>query len=149
MSMVTLRTERHSEVVYFTSGYNRSNTGVGGIGDPGITANDSLNEVIRKLDRLQAGGTDCSLPMQYAMAKNRNVDYFIVYTDNETGYVNPSKVLREYRSKSGRRDAALVVVGMIANKFSIADPTDPRMLDVVGFDSSAPAAMNAFIRGEI
>lgn len=32
----------------------------------------------------------------------------------------------------------LVVVGMVSNGFSIADPDDAGMLDVVGFDAAAP-----------
>jgi 60 kDa SS-A/Ro ribonucleoprotein len=42
--------------------------------------------------------------------------------------------------------AKLVVVGMVSNRFSIADPDDGGMLDVVGFDTSAPALMADFIR---
>jgi len=36
---------------------------------------------------------------------------------------------------------------MIANQFTIADPTDGGMLDVVGFDSAAPELMSEFARG--
>jgi 60 kDa SS-A/Ro ribonucleoprotein len=41
----------------------------------------------------------------------------------------------------------LVVVGMVANKFTIADPNDVGMMDVVGFDASAPALIADFGRG--
>ncbi|MBT9556825.1 MAG: hypothetical protein IV100_12395 [Myxococcales bacterium] len=43
--------------------------------------------------------------------------------------------------------AKLIVALMVANGFTIADPADGGMLDVVGFDASAPAAMAAFARG--
>ena len=46
-------------------------------------------------------------------------------------------------------DARLVVVGMVSNGFSIADPTDPGMLDVVGFDTATPQLISDFARGEI
>jgi 60 kDa SS-A/Ro ribonucleoprotein len=39
------------------------------------------------------------------------------------------------------------VVGMVSNGFSIADPSDGGMLDVVGFDAAAPAVIADFIRG--
>jgi len=42
--------------------------------------------------------------------------------------------------------AKLVVVGMVSNGFSIADPSDAGMLDVVGFDAAAPAMIADFIR---
>jgi 60 kDa SS-A/Ro ribonucleoprotein len=34
---------------------------------------------------------------------------------------------------------------MLSNKFSIADPKDAGMLDIVGFDSAAPALMSDFV----
>jgi 60 kDa SS-A/Ro ribonucleoprotein len=36
---------------------------------------------------------------------------------------------------------------LVSNGFSIADPDDAGMLDVVGFDTAAPAAIADFIRG--
>ena len=42
--------------------------------------------------------------------------------------------------------AKLVVVGLVSNGFSIADPDDAGMLDVVGFDTAAPAVIADFIR---
>jgi 60 kDa SS-A/Ro ribonucleoprotein len=38
---------------------------------------------------------------------------------------------------------------MLANKFSIADPLDAGMLDVVGFDTSAPQLMSDFAAGTL
>ena len=43
--------------------------------------------------------------------------------------------------------AKLIVVGMVANEFTIADPDDAGMLDVVGFDTAAPAIMHDFVMG--
>jgi 60 kDa SS-A/Ro ribonucleoprotein len=43
----------------------------------------------------------------------------------------------------------LVVVGMTANRFSIADPRDAGMLDVVGFDSAAPGLIADFSAGRV
>ena len=94
------------------------------------------------------GGTDCALPMLHAMEKGLKVDAFVVYTDSETwaGKIHPVQALREYRTKTGI-PAKLVVVGMVSNGFSIADPNDGGMLDVVGFDAAAPAVIADFIRG--
>jgi 60 kDa SS-A/Ro ribonucleoprotein len=38
---------------------------------------------------------------------------------------------------------------MASNGFSIADPSDPGMLDVVGFDASAPQVMADFAAGRV
>lgn len=42
--------------------------------------------------------------------------------------------------------AKLVVVGMVSNIFSIADPYDSGMMDVVGFDTAVPQLMSDFVR---
>jgi 60 kDa SS-A/Ro ribonucleoprotein len=53
--------------------------------------------------------------------------------------------LQRYRRSSGI-PAKLVVVGMTATGFSIADPNDAGMLDVVGFDTSTPSLIAEFSR---
>jgi 60 kDa SS-A/Ro ribonucleoprotein len=69
----------------------------------------------------------------------------VVYTDSETwfGQVHPAEALRRYRQQMGI-SAKLIVVGMVANGFSIADAKDGGMLDVVGFDTAAPQVMRDF-----
>jgi 60 kDa SS-A/Ro ribonucleoprotein len=42
-----------------------------------------------------------------------------------------------------------VVVGMVSNGFSIADPADQGMLDVVGFDTTTPQLISDFARGAL
>jgi 60 kDa SS-A/Ro ribonucleoprotein len=39
------------------------------------------------------------------------------------------------------------VVGMTATQFSIADPSDNGMLDLCGFDTTAPSVMSEFAKG--
>ncbi len=55
------------------------------------------------------------------------------------------QALRQYRAQTGIA-AKLVVVGMVSNGFSIADPDDAGMLDVIGFDTATPSLMADFIR---
>ena len=107
-----------------------------------------LDTVMQTMDRIGFGGTDCSLPMVYAKNEGIDVDTFIVYTDNETwaGRIHPYQALRGYRDKTGI-PAKLIVVGMTATKFSIADPTDAGMLDVVGFSTDTPQVMSDFAKG--
>lgn len=59
------------------------------------------------------------------------------------GAVHPAQTLREYRERTGIA-AKLVVVGMVSNGFSIADPDDAGMLDVVGFDTAVPRVLAGF-----
>ena len=46
-------------------------------------------------------------------------------------------------------DARLVVVAMTATRNTIADPADPKQLDVSGFDSAVPALLADFSRGDL
>jgi 60 kDa SS-A/Ro ribonucleoprotein len=62
--------------------------------------------------------------------------------------MHPVQALRLYREKTGI-PARLVVVGMTSNGFSIADPSDSGMLDVVGFDTNTPQVISDFVRGEL
>jgi 60 kDa SS-A/Ro ribonucleoprotein len=85
--------------------------------------------------------------MLYATEKRLTVDAFVVMTDNETwaGTIHPVEARRDYRKTTGIA-AKLVVVGMTSTGFSIADPNDGGMLDVVGFDAAAPAVIADFLR---
>lgn len=106
-----------------------------------------LDDVIRITNNLPFNRTDCALPMTYALEKRIEVDAFVVYTDNETwcGTTHPVQALQEYRRKMGI-PAKLIVVAMEGNNFSIADPSDAGMLDVVGFDSATPQLISNFIK---
>ena len=113
-----------------------------------ISPRRRLDDALAAVDAIPMGGTDCALPMLYATERKLAVDTFVVYTDNETwaGKVHPHQALRRYRERSGI-NARLIVVGMTATGFSIADPDDPGMLDVVGFDAAVPNLISEFSRG--
>lgn len=110
-----------------------------------ISPRERLDDVVQTVSKLPFGGTNCALPMMYALEKRLEVDLFVVYTDNETwaGRIHPSQALEEYRRKMGIA-SKLAVVGMSSTGFSIADPSDPGMMDFVGFDTSTPNALSEF-----
>ena len=64
------------------------------------------------------------------------------------GDVHAAQALRDYRRASGI-DTRLVVVSMVSNGFTIADPNDKGMLDVVGFDTATPQLISDFARGAL
>ncbi len=112
-----------------------------------ISPKQRLDDILKKIDNLEWGDTDCALPILYADKYNIPVDIFIIYTDNETwaGKIHPFQALQLYRRKTGI-PAKLVVVGMTATDFSIADPNDFGMMDVVGFDTVAPQLITDFAK---
>ncbi|XP_046843890.1 60 kDa SS-A/Ro ribonucleoprotein-like isoform X2 [Xenia sp. Carnegie-2017] len=136
MSMVTARTESKHLFVAFS--YK--------IVPLMISSDMTLDEVLELMELIPNGGTDCAQPMLYAIKNNLEVDVFIVYTDSETkaGFIHPSEALKRYRQLSGIQ-AKLIVVAMTSNGFTIADPEDIGMLDIVGFDLAAPQVMREFI----
>lgn len=115
--------------------------------DLDIASSDSLRTAVDKVSCLPFGATDCALPMLDAIKHNLSVDCFVIYTDSETwiGNIHPCQALQQYRTHSGI-DAKLVVVSMVGNSFTIADPSDAGMLDVVGFDSACPRLINEFAK---
>lgn len=146
LALVTAATESQYDIVGFTSGgWSRHESALTPLA---ISPRQRLDDVIRSVSNLPFGGTDCGLPMRHALDKGLEVDTFVVYTDNETwaGGEHPHQALRRYRDKTGI-PARLVVVGMTATGFSIADPSDPGMLDVAGFDTSVPSLISDFSRG--
>ena len=158
LALVTAATESQYEVVGFFAGKGgfkkRGRQAWSGYTDGltpiAISPRQRLDDAVKTVSDLPFGGTDCALPMLYAQAREREIDTFVIYTDSETwaGDVHPAQALREYRRASGI-DARLVVVGMVSNGFSIADPADPGMLDVVGFDTATPQLISHFARGAL
>lgn len=112
-----------------------------------ISPRQRLDDAIARVSGIPFGGTDAALPILAAQRQGLEVDTFVIYTDNETwaGRVHPAQALKSYRQTSGI-PSKLVVVGMTSNGFSIADPNDPGMLDVVGFDTSVPRVLAEFSR---
>ena len=118
-----------------------------GISRVNISPRMRLDDVVKRISDLPFEGTDCALPMIWAREHKLNVSGFITYTDSETwaGNIHPAQALRQYRNEFVG-DAKAVVVGMTSNGFTLADPNDRGMLDVVGFDTSAPAVIADFVR---
>jgi len=136
MAMVALKTEEFAQPMAFSRELVPLN----------INKDMSLQEVVKATSQLMFGSTDCAQPMLYAMKNRIPVDVFIVYTDNDTwvGDIHPFAALQDYRRKMNLPDAKLIVCAMTSSGFTIADPNDPGMLDIVGFDSSAPQIITNF-----
>lgn len=140
MALVTVATERDARVMAFQDQ----------LVPLALFPGQRLDDAIRRTDRLPFGATDCAQPMLYALQRRLPVDAFVIYTDSETwaGDVLPSDALRRYRQATGI-DARLIVVGMTSSGFTIADPADAGMLDVVGFDAAAPQLIGDFAGGRL
>lgn len=148
LALVTMATEPNTTCVGFTGdSWNRSSTQ---LSELPISPRQRLDDAVRAISDISFGGTDCALPMTWALENRLEFDTFVVMTDNETwaGSIHPHQALQQYREQTGI-NARLVVVGMTATEFSIADPSDAGMLDVAGMDSAVPNMIADFSRGTI
>jgi 60 kDa SS-A/Ro ribonucleoprotein len=137
MAMLAIRTEPNSMAARFNTGMQPLT----------FTKKTRLDDALEQTRSINGGGTDCSLPMLWALVQKIQAEVFWVVTDNETwaGKIHPFQALRQYREKTGI-NAKLVVMGMASTGFTIADPSDAGMMDVVGFDAAVPPVVADFAR---
>jgi 60 kDa SS-A/Ro ribonucleoprotein len=147
MAMMTLHAEGAQNVHIY--GFSNIFYNFNGKIRPEMTIQDAI-----KATDVPFGATDCALPMTEALkmyiSSGVGIDVFCVYTDNETyaPTMHPQVALEEYRRVTGI-DAKLIVVGMVANQLTIADPNDKNTLNLAGFDTSTPELISMFARGLI
>lgn len=163
MAMVTARTEPRHHIMAFADTFMPLE----------VSPRERLDDVVNKITNLPFGGTDCALPMLWALGygqkaeKTRGlfgydrysvsllenqhpvvpVDAFVVLTDSETWSnpaIHPIQALQQYRRTSGI-PAKMAVVAMTSAGFSIADPNDAGCIDIVGFDTAVPRVLSDFM----
>jgi 60 kDa SS-A/Ro ribonucleoprotein len=141
LGMTIAKTEKNYHIYGFADTFR----------DLKISSKDSLNEVLRKTRINNFGGTDCALPIQWALKNKADVDAFIIITDNETygGFQHVFQALNEYRSKMNKPNAKLICVAMTSTAFSIGDEKDVNTLNISGFDTNTPEIISEFIKGNI
>ena len=144
-----VETEKQTYVA-FAGGNDYNNYAIQAID---INAKMSFAEVRGKVQLNGWNSTDCSLPMRSAIEEYKKsdgkaglYDAFIIYTDNDTyaGNVHPSIALTQYRELTGI-PAKMIVLATTPTIFTIADPKDAGMMDIVGFDTNGPSIIHDFL----
>ena len=137
MALVTLNVEENAAVYGFATT----------LVELPISPKMRLKDVLRETSNRSFGSTNPGALIEKALKDNLPVETFIVITDNE---VNTGRhvfqLLQKYRKQTGI-PARMIVLGVTATEFSIADPNDPLSLDIAGFDSAAPQLIADFSRG--
>jgi 60 kDa SS-A/Ro ribonucleoprotein len=111
----------------------------------------SLYDFLAKTRRMTYGSTDVSAPIRYAIDNGIDADIYSIYCDYETwvGEGHPYQWLQKYREKTGI-NAGYVGIGINPRAdFSLADPRDPRMVDIQGFDPGVPGLIARLATGEL
>ncbi len=147
LALVTNNVESNVVNVAFTGDGTRS---ANVIREIPLNRKSRLDAVVELLRQYNFGGTDCALPMLWALENDVETDAFVIYTDSETwaGTIHPVEALTRYRQKTGI-PARLIIAGMTSNGFSIADTNDAGMLDVVGFSTDSPSVVSEFAAGRM
>ena len=113
----------------------------------GIRKGMTLQQATQAAQDNNFGSTNVGLAIEYAIKHKLQVGGFVVMTDNECNTGDHMALrLKDYRNKFVQ-DARCVMVGMTATDVSCNDPQDKYGLDIAGFDTSTPAAIADFIRG--
>lgn len=125
-------------------------TFVGGFADSftdlKISKKDSLESAAKKTYKSNFGSTNPGAAIEYAIANKIDTDVFIFITDNEvnTGS-HPSQQLKKYRKAMNKPNCKMIVIGLTATQFTIADPKDPLMLDIAGFSPDITSIITNFV----
>lgn len=92
------------------------------------------------------GGTDMSIPMQWALGQPGEFDAFVILTDTQTwaGHGHPAQWLERYRREKNPK-AKLICCAMEASHGNIIDPLDPLQFGVAGLDANLPSLVSDFI----
>ena len=126
--------------------YGRGATGLIDVSDV-IDAKAPLQTVLYAVQRSDWGTTDISMGILEALKYKRKYDAFVVITDNDVNSgIKPSEAMKQYRVGMKMPHTKLVVVATQGTDYTIADPDDPLMMDMCGFDSHGPKILQDFIR---
>lgn len=137
--MMLVRSEPHVTTSAFSDTFKKLD----------IRRDDNFESVMRKMSGMPFAGTRIDVPILEALNKQILVDTFLVITDNDMGIgTKPSIALAKY-NKAMKTNARLATIGMVSNGFTIAEPNNPKMLDIVGFDTATLDILRWFAKGEL
>jgi 60 kDa SS-A/Ro ribonucleoprotein len=137
MALILQNVEEHVDIMGFSEKFTPLK----------IDKNRRLDDNLRCISNLPFNRTDISIPFTWAQKHKKKYDCIIVFTDNETNCntINPTTAYRKYKTKMNIPNTKLIVCALASNGFTIADPDDPGMLDICGFDASVPDVINEFL----
>lgn len=132
MTLATLAVAPNTTVVLYDTRVKRAD----------ITTRKRLDDIVKYVSQM-GGGTDCSLPIEYALNHNIEVDCFVLFTDSVSfAGPHPEELLKEYRRKINP-GVKVVNVAMAANSWTNFQK-DNKVLEICGFDPSVPLVIKLF-----
>lgn len=146
---VLLRGCEHPEIMYFDwKGWGKTQAGYSLV-TKNLAECETLQDTFRFTERFGGCGTDCSIPVGYALEHKKHFDLFIMFTDGESWAGNhAASVLKQYR-ECVNPNARVVYCTTAPYGSVLTDPSDIRALDIVGFDPNAAALISEFHQGNL
>ena len=153
MSMSFVRSEKDVTCVSFDGGYspnsmwnNRRNDG-DKCSPLDISPRRRLDDIIKTMNGLSFGNTDCALPFLHAAKTGMDIDAVVTMTDNESwsGSVHTFVALENLQQKLGH-SVAFAACAFTATAYSVANEAEANQMNFVGLDGSLPNVLSDFIR---
>lgn len=144
MALVTYRVEPNSVLIGYSDG----------IREMKVSRRARIDGIVKHIGR--GGGTNTSLPVQYAMKNNLDVDGIVSYTDNNTwgagswGWNREGHVtewVKKYVDRYG--PMRFVNVAFESNGITDVDPNNPHMFELTGCDANTPRIISEYLAGNL
>jgi 60 kDa SS-A/Ro ribonucleoprotein len=118
--------------------------------DSTINKRMSLSALREHFARIPRGGTNTAAPFELLLRSGTDVDAVITYTDNQT-WSGSRHVVQAHKQLQDKLGHAVKFINCATSAHSTTDtdPGNPNMLELVGFDASAPRAISEFVAGNI
>nr|CAD7413306.1 unnamed protein product [Timema cristinae] len=109
----------------------------------------TLQQAQDRFKEIPNGPVDLTQPILWAKKNRKPVDVFVVLTDNQVkpGKVKPAVAIQQYRSALHLPNTKFVTCALSCSQIVVANPNDPLMLDIAGYDGHVPRIIEAFSRG--
>lgn len=103
----------------------------------------SINEILKYSPN--GGGTDCGIPIGWAIHKDLSPDAIIIITDNETWAGNQHAIKALSTLRRRLPNVKVVEIALASTPHTSFPNDDPNVLRIVGFDSSVITLLQEFI----
>jgi len=145
MALVTYRTEPNSVLIGYSDGVREMKVS---------RTRSRIDSIMKHVGH--GGGTNTTLPVQYAWNNKLDVDGIVSYTDNNTwgacsrGWNSNGHVtqwVNKYVDRFG--PMRFINCAMEANSITDTDAKNPYMFELVGVDANTPRIISEFLAGNL
>ncbi len=110
------------------------------------TTHRGVMDTITYVCSYPSGNTDISSPLFRAMQDVPDADAVVLITDNETWKnKQPIHVVMDRYRAITKKPTKLIVIGLTATRYTVADPNDPYAYNIAGFSTTVPDVLSSLL----